>query len=483
MRTARCQSYQARVVVGGLLQLVVLSGALLAQGPEAQQFASTMEQRQAVTITVYNQNFGLVREVRNVMLGSGQVDLEFRDVAAQIEPETVYIKALDQPDGFQILEQNYQYDLLSPQKLLEKYVGKTVTVYRTNPTTGRDEQVTAEVLAVNEGPILRIGNEITYNFPGRFAFPEIPENLIAKPTLLWRLISRRDRHQLEVSYLTRNLNWKSDYVLVVNDDDTRGDLTGWVTLTNQSGASYENARLKLVAGDVQRVSDPDPRMVRRMEALAQREAEFQEEGLFEYHLYTLERPTTLLQNEQKQVTLLEAGGIGVEKHLVLRGITQLFRAPNAGVVPRQKVSVYLDFQNTEANGLGVPLPMGVVRVYKADRSGAQQFVGEDRIDHTPRDERLRIKVGEAFDVVGERRQTAYDIISRCVSESAWDISVRNHKDETAEVEIVEPAGGDWQLISSSHPATTIDAATFSFTVAVPARGDAQVSYRVRVRWC
>ncbi len=480
MRDKQTGRYIAPVILAALA-----AGAPLAAAAQViQKRQSTSEERSEVSITVYNQNFGLVREVRNVDLGSGRIALEFRDVAAQIEPETVHIKSLGEGGALQVLEQNYQYDLLNPEKLLEKYLGRRIKVYRYNSSTGRDEEYEAEVLSVNQGTILRIGNEITYNFPGRFAFPEIPENLIAKPTLVWLLESGRSRQQVEVSYLTRSLNWKADYVLVVDETDTEGDLTGWVTLTNQSGASYENARLKLVAGDVQRVLARAGRpQLEALRAMPQAEAQFTEEGFFEYHLYTLERPTTLLENEQKQVTLLEASDIGIEKRLIFYGAAQYYRGSYGQVMSNQKVGVYLDVRNSEENNLGMPLPRGTVRVYKADRSGAQQFIGEDQIDHTPRDERVRIKMGEAFDVVGDRRQMEYRVISSCVSESAWEISVRNHKDEAQVVQIVEPIGGDWEMISASHEVTKIDARTFSFTVNIPARGEVKVEYRVRVRWC
>jgi hypothetical protein len=466
--------------VGLLLGLWPVAAA----GQDIPNMQSGADQRQDVTITVYNQNFGLVREVRDVTLVRGAVNLEFRDVAAQIQPETVHIKAL-RGDGLRVLEQNYQYDLLNPQKLLEKYVGRTVRVYRYNSKTGRDEVLEAEVLSVNGGPILKIGDEITFNYPGRFAFPEIPDNLIAKPTLVWLLDSRETRQQLEVSYLTNNLNWKADYVFVINEDDTLGDLTGWVTLTNQSGATYENARLKLVAGDVQRVTGG---MRRRMEMDALRaaqvsESQFVEESFFEYHLYTLQRPTTLRQNEQKQVTLLEGAGVGIDKRLIFYGQQYWYRGSYGQIQSNQKVGVYLDFLNSEDNHLGVPLPRGVVRVYKADSQGAQQFIGEDQIDHTPRDERVRIKMGEAFDVVGDRRQMEYRVISSCVSESSWEITLRNHKDEAAEVQIVEPVGGDWNILSSSHEWNKMGAFTFSYTVTVPSRGETTVEYRVRVKWC
>lgn len=461
--------------------LASLPAGLSGQGP-VRPLQSSSADRETVAITVYNQNFGLVREVRDLALGAGRVALEFGDVAAQIQPETVHIRALT-GDGLSVLEQNYQYDLLNPQKLLEKYVGRTVKVYRYNSVTGREEEYDAEVLSVNQGTILRIGDEITYNFPGRFSFPEIPDNLIAKPTLVWLLDSQEDRQRVEVAYLTGNLNWKADYVLVLNEEDTLGDLTGWVTLTNQSGASYENAQLKLVAGDVQRVRSDVQRRMMADAFQVSGEAQFQEESFFEYHLYTLQRPTTLLQNEQKQVTLLEGSEIGIDKRLIFYGAAAYYRGSYGEVVSNQKVGVYLDIQNTVENNLGMPLPRGIVRVYKSDPSGSQQFIGEDQIDHTPRGERVRVKMGEAFDVVGDRRQMEYDVISRCVSESAWEVKLRNHKDDAAEVQAIEPVGGDWDLISSNYQAERLDAHTFRFTVTVPAGEEVTIAYRVRVRWC
>lgn len=447
---------------------------------------STAADRESVAVTVYNQNFGLVREIRRIDLPRGPVALEYGDVASGIQPETVHVLPL-RNGGFRLLEQNYQYDLLNPQKLLEKYVGRTVNVYRPNPVTGVDEVVEAEVLSVNGGPILRIGDEITFNYPGRFGFPEMPDNLIAEPTLMWRLDARGGEERVEVSYLTNSLNWKSDYVMVLGEDDDEGALTGWVTLTNQSGTSFENARLQLVAGDVQRVTGnvrPDAYRDRMMEMAMAAEADgFTEDAFFEYHLYTLGRPTDLMNNEQKQVTLLESDGFGVDKKLIFHGVTHYYRGQYGQVASNQKVGVFLDFENSESNGLGMPLPRGTVRVYKRDHDGAQQFIGEDLIDHTPRDETLRIKMGEAFDVVGDRRQMDYTVISSCVSESTWRVDLRNHKDEDVDVLLVEPVGGDWEIISSTHAWEQTDAWTFTLNPEIEARGETVVEYRVRVRWC
>ena len=455
-------------------------------GQEGPTLRSTAQQRDAVAITVYNQSFGLVRETRTLDLRRGRIALEYGDVASGIQPETVHIRPL-RGGGLRVLEQNYQYDLLSPQKLLEKYVGRTVNVYRTNSVTGEEEVAQAEVLSVNGGTILRIGGEITFNYPGRFGFPEVPDNLIAEPTLVWGLDAAGGEQQVEVSYLTNGLDWKADYVMVLDEDDDAAGLTGWVTLTNQSGTSYRDARLQLVAGDVQRVSGnvrPEARRMMMADAMAAQEAGgFTEDAFFEYHLYTLGRPADVLNNEQKQVTLLESEDFGVEKKLIFHGATHYYRGQYGQVTSSQKVGVFLDFENSESNGLGMPLPKGVVRVYKRDGSGAQQFVGEDLIDHTPRDETLRIKMGEAFDVVGDRRQMDYTVVSGCVSESSWRVDLRNHKDEDVEVTLVEPVGGDWEILASSHPFEQVDAWTFTLSPRVEAEGETRVEYRVRVRWC
>ena len=474
--------------LGSFVAFVVLATgtcAAVAQTVPVTQKVSSGKDRSEVSITVYNQNFGLVREVRDLDLPKGRVALEFRDVASQIQPETVSIKSLSGP--WSVLEQNYRYDLLTPEKLLEKYVGKKVRVYRWNDKLGKEDAYDADVLAVNSGqPVLKINGEITYGFPGRFAFPEVPSNLIAKPTLVWLADSGAPKQKLEVTYLTRGMGWKADYVLTLDESDKKADLTGWVTLTNNSGTSYENAKLKLVAGDVQKLPEYGgyhPAMKSAPAAAPMGGAGFKEEGFFEYHLYTLQKPTDVLQNEQKQVTLLEAQGAPVLKKLIFSGSSYYYRSSYGQVASNQKVGVFLDLENKEANRLGMPLPKGVVRVYKADKAGAKQFVGEDRIDHTPRDEKVRIKMGEAFDVVGDRKQMSWKPMGTCNSESEWEISLRNHKDGDEVVEVVEPVGGDWEIVSSTHPHTKKDAHTFTFDVRVPKKGETKVKYRVHVRWC
>jgi hypothetical protein len=449
--------------------------------------SSSAETREKVAITVYNSNFGLVREERRLELGQGRIELSYADVSAHIQPETVHLRALESPDALEVLEQNYRYDLLTPAKLLEKYVGKQVKVVRYNEKLGTEETKLADVLAVEHGAVLRIDGEIVTGFAGRYVFPDVPPNLVAKPTLVWLLASSAEKQRVEVSYLTQNLSWRADYVLLLDPSDEKGDLTGWVTLTNGTGTTYKNAELKLVAGDVQRVQPPEEQkpeiaydMVARPEPAPQ---QFRQESLFEYHLYSLKRPTDLLDRETKQVTLLEAHGIKLKKKLQFFGTSYWFTSLYPDLPKNQKVGVYVELDNSEKAGLGMPLPKGIVRVYKADQGGAQQFVGENSIDHTPRDEKVEIKLGEAFDVVADRKQTEWKTLGSCSSESAWEIELRNHKDSAVTVEVIEPANGDWEIVRASHPAVKKDAKTFEFEVPVPARGATKVTYRVRVRWC
>ena len=455
-------------------------------GPVVDKSAGA-DTREKVAITVYNSNFGLVREQRRIDLGKGRVALSYQDVSAHIQPETVHIRSLESPDALTVLEQNYRYDLLTPEKMLEKYVGKRVKVVRYNEKLGTDEVKDADVLAVEGGPVLRIDGEVVTGFPGRFVFPEVPDNLVAKPTLVWLLASGVEKQRVEVTYLTQNLSWRADYVLVLDDKNEKGDLTGWVTLTNGSGTTYRNAELKLVAGDVQRVQPPQTMVVEMEEAAPMAPPapapQFRQESLFEYHLYTLSRPTDLLDKETKQVTLLEAHDVKVEKKLVFTGQEYWFRSRYPDLPKNQKVGVFVKFENDEKHGLGMPMPKGTVRVYKADSSGAQQFVGEDAIDHTPRDEKIEIKLGEAFDVVADRKQMDWKALGECSSETAWEIELRNHKDTAERVEVHEPAHGDWEIVQSSHPAVKKDAQNLEFDVNVPARGATKITYRVRIRWC
>ncbi len=461
-------------------------------GQNSQAGTSTLEDQKSVAITVYNSNLGLVKDTRTLKLPRGTSQLRFMDVAQQINATTVHIKSLTAPNTLNVVEQSYEYDLLNPQKLLDKYVGQELTLVL-RAVENNTEKLTptrATLLSNNSGQVWQIGGQIVIN-PTNIAeirFERLPQDLIAKPTLVWTLDNTgADTHTVEASYLTQGINWRSDYVVVVNQNDTKADLNGWVTLTNNSGTTYRNADLKLVAGDVNRVRDEVMALksarVMEMAAAGAAQPQFQEQAFFEYHLYTLQRKATIKNNETKQISLLSAADFGIKKELVVNGQSYYFQGyNNPGEPIKEKVGVYVSFKNGKENGLGQPLPAGIVRVYKADSTGAQQFVGEDRIDHTPKDEAVKIKLGDAFDVLAERKQTDYKNIARRVFEYAYEIRIRNHKEEAVTVIVNEPIGGDWEIINSSFPAEKTAAFAARFNVPIAKDGEAVLSYRVRVKY-
>lgn len=458
----------------------LLAGTLtLASAPALAEQSSVADQKD-LAVTVYNDNLGLVREVRALKLDKGLRELEFSDVAAQIDPTSVSLRSLTAPRGLQVLEQNYEFDLLTPHKLLEKYVGQDVEIHTANAI------LKATLLSTNEGQVYRIGDKIYMQPPGSVVLPKVPENLVSRPTLKWTLQNDRapGEQQAEVSYLTAGMSWKANYVVVVNDQQTRSNLNGWVTLTNQSGATYKNARLTLVAGDVNRVREtPQYRRddYRAMKAAPGAESQFAERALFEYHSYQLDRPTTLKENQTKQLSLLSGADIPTRK---------VFRFQGAGFPVwyqnserrSQKIDVYLEMNNAKKDHLGIPLPKGTVRVYQQDQDKRLQFIGEDAIDHTPRDEKVQIKMGQAFDLVGERRQTGYKVLGDRLVESSYEIALRNHKDESVTIVAVENLGGDWEITRRSHAFTKTNATTVEFAVKVAPHKEQKVTYTVRTRY-
>jgi hypothetical protein len=462
------------------LALVLVFAAMAGAAPAP--LSVTREEQRDMMITIYNGGLGLVKDVRDARFPEGASEVQFADVAALIDPTTVHLKSLTDPAGLRILEQNYEYDLLTSQKLMEKYVGKKVRLYQGDGTWHE-----ATLLSTN-GPIFEINGQIHMGQYGRLVLPSLPENLVARPTLVWLLRNRAARAQrIEASYLTGGIGWKADYVLVLNAADTASDLTGWVTIDNKSGATYANAALKLVAGDVNRARDPRREgrvleMAAKAASMADASRDFKEEGFFEYHLYTLDGRTTIKDNQTKQLALLAADDVPVQKRLIYWGAQDYYRTAYGMPVSNQKVGVYLDIKNSKDNRLGLPLPKGKVRVYKADASGSQQFIGEDWIDHTPKDERVRIKMGEAFDVVGERTQRDWKKLASNLYEVEWEISLRNHKKEDQTIWVMEPVPGDWTLLSATFAGEKLEAHTLRFQVPVPKEGAAKLTYRVRLRF-
>jgi len=465
--------------------LFLASSVFAAQSPTFAPQTTTAAEQTGVSLTVYNSDLGLVKDRRQLKLPPGRGELRFMDVASQIIPASVHITPLAEQASLRVLEQNYEYDLLNPKKLMDKYVGKEVKLYEKNPYSEREETVSAILVANNETPIYRIGSDITFNHPGRVTLPGVPENLIPKPTLVWLLDNDLDKPQtVEASYLTGGITWRADYVLTLGKGDDRADLTGWVTIDNRSGATYREANLKLVAGEVNRVREEAVfrDKAARMTAAAPAAPQFREQELFEYHLYTLERPATVKENQTKQISLLAADSFPVKKELVLRGQNFDYYNPQGDPGEKQKVSVFVEFGNRKDAGLGMPLPKGIVRVYKEDADGSLQFIGEDGVDHTPKDEKVRIRLGEAFDVVGSRKQTDWKKVASDSYEAAFEITLRNHKQEDVAVRVIEPVPGDWKMLSSSHEYTKGEAFAAEFLLPVKKDGETKLTYRVRMRY-
>jgi hypothetical protein len=458
----------------------------------ASEIVSTLGDQQGVAVTIYNENLALVKDKRSITLEKGENKLAFREVSAKMRPETAFLQTASQTQPLTVLEQNFDFDLLTPQKLIEKYVGKKIGVIKTHPTTGEETVEEAMVLSANNGVVLRVGDRIETGMSGgRLIFPDVPNNLRDRPTLVMSLLSVNSQPlELELSYLTGGLGWQADYVAELNSAEDHLDLLGWVTLTNTSGTSYKSARLQLVAGDVHQVQPELRRMVREQAvdmAVGARAPQMAQEALLDYHLYTLERPTDILENQTKQVSLLQADNVPSQKEYLLKGQDYYYRNRYGDLGSKMKVGVYLMFSNAKSANLGIPLPKGVVRVYKQDSMGNVQFVGEDRIDHTPENEEVRLKLGDAFDVTADRKQTDFKKLAgfgryNYVFESAFLIELKNAKTEDVTVKVVEPMPGDWEILSATLPHEKASSSTAAWYVTVPAKGTAKLTYRVKVKY-
>ena len=466
---------------------VALTSCLAYAAPE---LTSTLKDQQEVAVTIYNDNLALVKDTRKVALFNGEGRLAWRDVSARMQPDTALLRNLSHGKGFYLIEQNFDFDLLTPRTLLDKYVGQKVTVIRSNPASGAETQESATVLATNDGVVLQYADRIETGVPGRLAFNSVPDTLRDRPTLVMSLNSPQQAEDvLELSYLTGGLVWQASYVAELGKNDDVLDLNAWVTLTNSSGAAFNNARLQLVAGDVNQVRGDmvsAAREERMPKALAMAAPKMAEESLFEYHLYTLDRPTSIADKQTKQVALLSANNVAAHKEYVLRGADYYYRASYGDLGQKMKVGVFITFAN-KGGSLGVPLPRGIVRVYKKDRAGNAQFVGEDRIDHTPENEKIRLKLGDAFDVTADKKQSSFDKVGgsgkyNYIFEAAYEVLLKNAKSEAVTVKVVEPIPGDWQMLSESAAHQQEAANTAVWQVAVPAKGETKLSYKVRVRY-
>jgi hypothetical protein len=425
-----------------------------------------------VAITIYNQNLGLVRDTREANFVKGQNAFSFSDVASQIDPTSVHFRFLDAPEKVTILEQNYQYDLVDSRKILYKYLDKEIQLF-----TKQDKLFEGELLSFSPTDlILKEKNGgiriVTFDDVRDIYFPSLPEGLITKPTLVWLVNSENSlKGKAEVSYLTGGIDWHAEYVAVTDKDDKNVDLSGWVSIDNHSGATYENAKLKLMAGEVRRIEErayPTAVLAKGMAMEAQ--VGFEEKPFFEYHLYTLQRRTTLKDNEIKQVSLFSPTLVKTEKILTYDGARD-----------GKKVRVNLEFVNSEKAGLGIPLPQGKVRVYKKDVDGSLEFIGEDKIDHTSKDEKVKVYLGNAFDIVGERTKTDSRKITDRISEETYSIKLRNHKEDKVEITVIEhfSSYSQWEITKANFEYIKKDASTIEAKVSLNKDEEKNLQYTVR----
>jgi len=449
---------------------------------------STVGDRELVNVTVYNGNMSLVHDRRKFSLDEGLNRIAWRDVSAQMDATSALLEDLDR-GGVRVLEQNLDYDLLNPSALLQKYVGRDVVVVHDPQFAGELEtRETARILAANDGNvILRYRDRIETQVRGHIIFPTATGTFRDQPTLVLDLASARGGVQtVDLSYLTGGLSWRADYVGALAADEKHLNLTGLVTLTNQSGASFDNARVQLVAGNVNVVT---PAMLKAAAgAVAETSAEdrpnVQQENYFEYHLYTLSRRTTIENNQTKQVTLLTAREVPVRKTLELRGSSSYYQNADADLGDKLPVGVYVSFENRNGD-LGVPLPGGIVRLYKNNSHGLSQFLGSDSIEHTPKNETVRLHLGDSFDVTAKKKQTDFRFVGggSCATVSSYEVRLGNAKAEAQDVLVVEPIPAQWSILSENMPHEKSSSSTATWQVRLPAESHTALTYTARVKWC
>jgi hypothetical protein len=451
-----------------------------------------ISQQKEVAITIYGNNLGLIKDTRRLDLAGDFNQLIWLDVAKQIRPETARLRNPAHSRGFRVQELSFDLDLLTPEKLLERYIGREITVIRTNLATGEERREAAVVLSANNGGVLKYADRVEIRNPhlDRLAFTAVPERLRDKPSLAISFINPvAGAQDLELSYLATGLSWHADYAVELNEREDHADIHGWATVSNQSGRDYRNVALQLVAGDLNvRQAAPVSPHALAMSKMVET-TDMKQEPLLEYHLYTLDRPITLAENQIRQAGLMSATRIAVKKELILTGFDYYYSGKFADIGQKLKPAVLLEFSN-RGEGLGTPLPAGVVRIYKKDSSGHIQFVGEDQVDHSAAGEIVRLKPGNAFDVTAERKQTDFrrlageglrDTREGSMFESAFEILLRNARKEAVTVTVREPIPGDWQMVAESQTHSRISSNMAEWKVTLPAGGHNVLSYRVRVK--
>ncbi|MCX7796893.1 MAG: DUF4139 domain-containing protein [bacterium] len=443
--------------------------------------------RKEIDITIYNQDIALVRDLREVRLEKGKNIVRVSDVASRIDATSVHVKSLTKPEDCRIIEQNFEYDLVNPDKLLNKYVDQEIKVITRDNNIYRGYLLSYDGRQIiigqdrTSGPIYMVDRENIRDIE----FPQLPDGLITRPTLVWEIESlNSSEHLIELSYLTRGINWQADYVANISKDEKTLSLNGWVTIDNKSGVNYDSANIKLIAGEINLEKEPYRMEELKIALMAEAQPQFEEKGFFEYHMYTLKRKTTIKNNQTKQISLLSVQNIPMEKRYVYDGkLYRNYYFDNwKGLDYNPKVSVYIRFKNSLDSGLGIPLPKGKIRVYKADEDDSLQFIGEDSIDHTPKDEKIELFIGNAFDIVGERKVVDHKKIANNIYQDTYEITIRNHKEEPIKVNIIEHQWGDWKILKSNYKYKKIDAYKIEYEVNVPKNGEVKVIYTAEYRF-
>lgn len=487
-------------VIGLLTALTVSAADMANTTTTIKETLSLPESQKSVSLTIYNEDLALVKDQRVVTFNQGKNAIAWRGVSSFMRPETALLQNTKDKKSVTVIEQNFDFDLLTPSSLLEKYLGETLSVVKRDPVTGKERIEKAKVLSVTGGVVLQYeDNRIETNIDGRLVFPNVPSNLRDQPTLVIQLdYPKQEAQQLELSYLTTGLGWKADYVAELSADEKRLEMNGWVTLTNQSGATYNNAVLQLVAGDVNQVPVYQKSRHQKYEMytaeVASSAPAMQEESLMDYHLYTLPHLTTIKDNQIKQVALMAANNVPTHKEYVLNRRTQHYWLQKEQTESIVKVPVVLVVKNSKP-ALGLPLPKGIVRVYKRDLNGNTQFIGEDSIAHSAEDETLRLSLGKAFDVTAKYKQNDVKntIVKKVVQqgegvtevrtiETEHEITLANAKNEDVIVKLMESIPGEWTILSESQKHSKENGNTALWSVNVPAKGKTVLTYRVRAEF-
>ena len=479
------RSAQPRLATAVLgVALALFSAASLVRAEPAEHVSTEADQRR-INVTIYNGGSALVHDRRRIVLRKGFNRVAWRDVSGMLDPTSAVVRSLTAANALAVVEQNFDFSLLAPASLLAKYVGRDVTIVHDTPQPGRPLRERARVLANNDGIVLQYADRIETQLDGsHMSFFAIPNDLRDRPTLLLDLESTRGGDQdVDLAYMSPGLGWQADYVGVVTPDKTHLDLSGLVTLTNTSGTTYRNAHLQLVAGNVNLPQGSETGVpAATADSYSVSAQRIVQENYFEYHLYSLERPTTIANGQTKQVALLSARNVPIRETLELRGSDSYYSNANADLGAKLPVGAYVTFTN-KGGDLGIPLPGGTVRLYANDSRGTSLFLGSDRIDHTPRNEDVRLHVGDSFDVTANKKQTDFKAIGGCTYESSYDVRLANAKTTAQDVLVVEPIPGDWTILSENLAHAKTSSATASWRVRVPADSHATLTYRARVKLC